>query len=1526
MLKEEQGSWFRRLFYKGARPDVTKELLGDGFYEDAMHMRLNSVDGASGSLEHMGGEELLWSIDDPLGYECIGAEEVSGDEVAFWCHPNGVVDPDGFPPIVTVGSIVMARSPRIPYRFDRKLQFGDVSRCAAGHGVLFPADHSSDALFWDVADMRTSFFNNSQRYFNDFNPLLISVLPAGPREWFEFTGLQVTGIGMPPGTYIYWGRFNTPTGDRTNPGPPTPPITVPRTLAPMYEVSAADGQYPGGQSSGAPAAAASSTGFAIKLQWQVDNPLGFTELEIVRQRFNEGQGINGDGIVEVVGRIPISVGQLGIIEFIDPVDSNFLETIPPDVAAQQIIAFTAPKTVEHLDNRLMYANVTFQRRAPQLEWNEVDGQRTVPITNRVFTWYEGGNLEYNDGHADPVNACYVKGALHNERYGIGAMLWDGYAGSSFVDSIEADKQMPDRRDVKDGNSLNLSYNQNAPYGTSIDPIYAANNNCQDLSAQGIPYDPVSPTFDAIVQGQKTKTDDSFTNIINGFNYNPFRPSSPSDPNFIRYRQKPVTQWGVDGALQPENNYSFAPQQHVLGTAIYGPSNIDTEAPWWEIMDVMVTPPADRVVAEGIACYDLNGYDEVGPVSNPIYVAKKTLNSLRCHFPDIDSGLVPPSIADEINANPGRYKLKLVPVGFGEELYSYASMGTSSLDPDAGGSLGCDIINYMDVQLDHGVAPYSVNIGTTPSSQGVQPSFSAPLSPTNYVGYSSFRDTCPQGITDPSNADYSIFLDPNNTLQGNYLFALQSAEFVDEGRGQYLRIITQERIYRLLGGINPQADFTDALMRKFHEPYYIVQIIRDGATVPQRNIQDYRSTGYRVARERTIALGQASGQQWTAELFHARVEDCVTRPGSGQLRYVYVREQGQPDKRWLCFTNAPLTALQFAAAIAAFNAGLPWTDPDGNDVWGAYSYAADNTGSTHIKHNLTFGQYGSYPAQGARVIVKYDDRSPLRAFNLDGCTVAPAVFSPLDRTFSRDIAGASSDTSYLYPPPLPYQRGQRASNYELPQNPSNGVPADLTEPVNFGLGYGIQSIRQWVIYGHATTRTPLRLCLGDPGDDGAFFRGRFPARHYVMRPTDAASGLSALNPSYSVDYPGEENYFRMGGFWVVTDWNLDYAKRPPITGKGYPLNNVLPVSDGCNYHVVSLRRVPGQVDTPGFRTFLSDNVFPISDETGGIMRIAGLDQSGYQQLYGWTERGLYRIPYNKNILVGADGNTVGTQSVSEFWPREEIWLVRGSKGMPDQMWRLSAKVSAPAGSGDMDTMVWTDRTGAYQLAGGQVRDLLRGKYASKLLPLLATIPAGQEQGTTSVFNRKNGEWWMSMALGSDGREPVRSFVFSVINGEWVGQHRFSYDQYVANGNGMTGYRRLGANAVGVGYSFLNSADQPVAVELWAETVFIPFPFMQSEAIKWRIGPDKPDEMRVFDRNGVEMLRTSQAIQEAFEPGTGQYWVLNIDSWEQMVGNVSASYDPTRSQPPQSTGFFIRWYFRRQEPIRLAMAMLQCRMIA
>lgn len=1477
MLRREVHKWFRKFFARGSNVDVEKEFRRDGEYQDARDMRVTSVDGNTGSISKVGGEVVRHAPqpgEDGSPYKNILACVVSDDEVSVWASVN-----PGDPVLFKINGVTMVSSPLIPYVWNRPLQVGNVSNCPGG--ILFPVDGQAPALFWDIARIKQAFLDDTGEFTTDFNLQSVSVLPAGPEEWMEHVGLPSIGQGFPPGQYQFAFRFLDDAGNSSNIGPWTPLISVPLVQAPVYNTTPADGQYPGGQTTGGAENPDLQvpTPYGIALRFFIDNPNGFAQAEVIMRRLNEG-GTAVLGTTNIIDRFPIQSGEFRPYDRVYPRDNSATGTISTDALPRQQLNFTAPAAVEHIDNRVVYANIELEERIVDLQFRDVNGERVFPVTRRVFTRHY--NEDYNDGFSDPVNNTYLKSAQHGEVHDIGLMLWDGNASKSPVVDVVRNYQFPLRRTRKTGDSLTYSDT----------PVFAANTECQSD-------DPVSATFDAITQGSRGKVRTDFTNIMRAttpgggglLNYNPLRPTGPVDPNFLRYRMSPVESRRVQGVtLQPDTGRVFAPEVNSLGIGIYGPTNLREEAPWCRVITVMRSERAGRVVAEGIGTYKLiEG------------ASRKSINELWSFFPDIDSGLVGESVYNDIAANPQNYRVVLTPFGFYSETYAYWNAPNNSST-----SRAHDMISYCDVQWDSG----QVNVGDE-EPQGYQPTFSAPATQTNNIGYAYWRR--PAG-TEP--ADSSVFTNPANAAQqGAIELLINNINRTTEGRGRVYTLRLQDNIYRLGSIPGSQSGFDTEATRKFHEPVYVISIIRTGATVPNRNIQQYISTGYHVAVDRCIGIYNTDqGVQQDFELFHARKHDAVGRQVT-DFRYAYVRSQGLPERRWVCATNNSFISANFVQIQLDIVANGFWVAPDGLPVYGLYQYIENNDGVRPIGY-LRFGSYGAIPTppDAARIVVKLDDREPILAHGFD-CTVAPTTFAPLDRVFNGKLEEDSTPGDPAYSSefntlvPLPYSAGRRSDLYLLPRGSNNGG-AEI-EDVNINV---MTSIRQWVVWAHLVTRTQQRMAVGK----GEPALHPFPRTHYIMRPMEYVSANSLLdngvNEQYGNDYPGEQGLWGYGGFRFATDWNQDYDKGDIVTGLGIPRNGQQPKRRLCSAYAASERVNPLAMDLPGLRTFFEDNLYPVSEDNGAINMIHVLDQGGKQMLWGWCERGVHMVPYNKNILTGASGDEIGTQSISNFWPRlgGEVWVARGERGCPGTSWRVAVKAHVALGEGDADMVIWADRVGIYQTVGGQIKDIVRGKRLSKMLPLLRALPDTYTGKYASTYNYKNGEVWMSFPFPLAGGRPTnRVCVYSAINGEWIGEFSYDHDQFLGDESRLIGYSELTSYDLDEGLTMADGSP----VSGWVEMPFSPFPNSRTELVAWRIGPDKPDELQVYDREGNLMLVTNEAVN-------GPLWVKFIDGYEQLMGRTDASYSPDRRRV-QDTLFVLRYIHNTAAPFRATFVDVQAK---
>jgi len=260
--------------------------------------------------------------------------------------------------------------------------------------------------------------------------------------------------------------------------------------------------------------------------------------------------------------------------------------------------------------------------------------------------------------------------------------------------------------------------------------------------------------------------------------------------------------------------------------------------------------------------------------------------------------------------------------------------------------------------------------------------------------------------------------------------------------------------------------------------------------------------------------------------------------------------------------------------------------------------------------------------------------------------------------------------------------------------------------------------------------------------------------------------------------------------------------------------------------------------------------------------------------------------------------------------------------------MAIKANVPMGSQNMDTVIWVDRTSVYMLAGALASDIAVNKIRSVLLPTLSATPGDGRQGYSAVYNRKNEELWITMLVdspdGSGSRQRPVMYVFDMARKEWAGEFSYALQQYASDKDGVVGSTGLTIYRLDTGLSI---DDNPV--DGWIETALAPFPQLQSELVGWRINPDRPDELRVYDREGNLMLTANELIQEAADPGTGEFWVMQIDGWQQLMNSVDQAYADqfgVEQQPPQSTSFKLRWYFRQLRQQRITFGSVQARQIA
>lgn len=1593
-------NWFRRIFTGGVNTDVRPEMLKDGLYSAAQNLRPANVDGETGALETIRGESELYpppaatATFDPTAYVAIGSYYPNDQVVTFWASPNQNSPNLGDnPPTITINGDVAAQSPNIPYTFDRPLQAAVIENCGEGLGVIYPADHQSDPLYWDVKAMLDALSAGSQAFFAAYTQDQNSVAQQAPPTipWPQYPDCLVdlgsNSVGLPVGQYAYSVRYVDPNGNRTNWSPETGLIPVPIRYTPN-NVSPAK-NYP--RTYGADANANVGTQYGIVIEFRVDNLIGYSSLEIKRRAFNNGAGQQGLGVQEIIARLPLAPGQVNIVTFTDPVDTNINppEVVPDDEAAIQSLSIRAPKAVDYSDKRLKYANFMLDPKDITLTFVQMAGRKMTAITKALRRAINNGYVP--DGYDNPYNCAVNKSAQRGGQAKYGIQFWDGNYGlypavnipEPFVSGTDI-MYFPQRRDIK-GDNVPLSQNYNwgrESLDYSDDPCYAANVDVASQTTIG----PVSPTFEAFTSGTQTKQDTaSLVNVAkkndsnvpgsyvgrrqDQFNlyafgnppsvevagvspvfvrptdsqgYQPWRPVNDQDgsdsgfnipPNTSRFTAPAGFGGSPDGGgpnppgfldqcfgFSPQNNLGACmnPTHQALGALLGG---VDSGVPKnATIMSVVYNGDTQgEIVAQGFGSWNLQNTLTPNPSGSGLNdndfqlyrPATKTTNSLRCFFPDQAKNLVDPALWQDIQQNPSQYKLRFVsPLPFYPEVYGYS--GERFTEPGLWCGLGTashimDIMCHTSFLHDEGSVPGGVNVGVDPVS-GYQPiPGSAPDG--SWVGFDKWRRSAPMqgyGGSPPADApDYSFWQQmAQGGMEGqggNTLFDMTSLQQATTGRTTYYNLQTAQYIYTT-GGNDVIDEFgawrtgvNEEEVKNFQQPWYVLNIIRVGATIPESNIEPYKNMGCHIAMKTNIGIYQGGIQDF--RLIGEREKYDCTNYFPTDFRYTYVRDITAGEQRYLCVTGN--TQIILATVLADIAANGFWVAPDGGNVYGVYESLLDGQGNTLLR----FGTYTS-PAVGSSILVRYDKTAPIRVFGHD-LTVAPVTHAVRDAYLERnDVSTAvMANTDVLAGLPFIHAGFGLNPRWFMPEKTST-----TEEQIWINM---TGEIRQWCIMWSCESRALPSMYTNvdsEPGilrDDQQYF----PAIHYVARPTkDVLLDVppSAFFSQYQTDYPDEWDIFGYGGLRYQPGINYDYTRQPDVGFFGYPRVGITYPNDYCTAIAASNEFDPTLSDLPGLRTFLAQNMTVLSDEAGEIKVIATATYPGGsgQNQYVWFQEAVGRVLTNKNILTGASGEQVSTYVTSNYWGTE--LRISRTVGLPDQFWRLWSRGYAPSGNGYADTFYWPDRNGWYQMRADDINDISRNKLLKDLTPYLKNLPSGYSPQVTAFYNAKYQEMWASIkGFNSGVNYPASLFVYSGQTGEWLGRYTYLFDNFLNTKDRVLAMRTLSTWNLDTGYTISG-----VTRESFATVPIVGDLGKFKEAVRWRVVGDKPDGMQIYDKDGVLMSDQSEAIQEAFEAGTGFLWTKLYDSYEGQWWRVMISYDPERKRA-QDVRFFVKVIFNTAE---------------
>ena len=1509
------------VYSKGADRDAEKELesLQEGTYLDANNMRTADADGDAGSVKKLKGETLFYpNIDNrcnngtglplPTTYKCTATIEVNQHLFEIWAD-TGAGDS-----YIRIDGQIVLMSPDFPATVAHPFQWAKNESCIGGEVYL--TDFFVSPMFFNVLDLlKNSGLSGgicTEKYFSEYNikESQLSVTKALDHPVFiKLDGGNsgydaIVGAGdMTVGYYAYSTRLVTAAGDRTAWSTPTPQI--PMIINDNVDCSPV---HPRLKSVSAPAGTESGLGIHIRVRINNDNNFDFIELR--RDSWNLEDPIGLPAISEIVAKVDILNGQVSVMDILDK--NGFEETLSQEEVISEIAGLARAKAIRYFNNRLYLMNIEYGSKdiTDNIDFltTDDDGNPSTPEVEMFPTVQKMGT----QGHGDPYHHTYHKGTATGEKHGYAIIAYDEQGENTYAIPIPNfdNYQYPNRRDPMSAETRDNSY-----FGT----VKAANTN-------GVVSDTheVLDNLNAIAKGDLC----SWANIVEGesnillnnpkkdiffgglnkypttinptdcgdvpdsykggfpyigyvichkLGFKPFKPTSQlddcedlsSDGAGAGYRINPeVTPrvLGLDIKYEPKG---FGIEYFANGMAMKG-LNKSTLPSWVKAFSIVKTESAGRVVAQGMAHYSMQ--TALGALNDS---TTKKKDEAWFYSPDLDplTGIDPDVIAD-IQANSSNYGVQVVsPLGFFTEVYNF---------DNAQGLVGVsdglvDMVTYHRIVSDKWASPPLLYPNQNRDSE-VNPHEHTDTGIVDnnrtYVGYGKWRN---------QNSSSSSLFDSStpSSVDGNKVIGINSITPVYEGRGVYWQIIFDENLWdNGAPNINLLSDnFYDDGVRDWHEPTYMINIIKLSAEVPDENVTTYIPTGHYQKLESTIGLSDGSGSQHYP-LVDERWEDCivtvdgvVNNPYINDYKFVYIVDTAGAEKKWVNVTNLSPAALAVILNDLDTNGSA---SVGGETVYGVYR-DSETTDDTAPIYSIDFDWFDTsfdrkwfIPLTEFKIVVKYDNRYPCRFFGGD-VNVGEAIFSPLDRKFNKNSALDTSVNSdeFKLNIPYPYPKFNINNRVFIVNNSSGfgfGGSVNRIQNANTFKVSSVNpvvapcSIRQLCSVFTVESRINMTYAFNretsdiDNPAEMAKNTQFFPLKNYIMRPNkwnddgftsgdndQIYNDDNVIDTEYGDVYGNEWNQWGWGGFRFLPQTNIDYSKvnktknYSSVPAVGFEEQNKY-----CTRTIWSEQRPINIQDSPSVRTFPAQNFYDISDDTGAITRAFSAISGKGNNLYSFTENGICLLLIDKRVIHEINADELATVGSDIGGILNQLWISKRT-GIPDEFWRSVAEFD--------NTMFFSNRDSSFAFSDNNPVDIGRVKYHSKLRQeYLETVQAGFSTDMTATYNVLHREYWLGLNVKNNDGEDV--LMFGTQQAHWQGSNKFAFDQYLTVDNNLFGMRDNETYKLNDGFQ-MNGND----IECYVIGVTAPAQVADKEFIRIRVASNvKPTKIEFF--NTVEQALTGQ----------------------------------------------------------------------
>lgn len=1310
--------------FGGANSDKSAEILGAGDTPeviDSLNTRIKSSDtGSDISRQAIGGETIknFELVDDQNSdYVCIGSCTISEKLIEFWTDKNEV-DND----IITIDGIVKSKA---DWKFNYKNHLQIAINENAQGGEIYATDDLNTPFYLLLKDIEDNYTQATFKYFEPiFNRKLYEINLYIPTDQIVFDSIQFVGAGsgLPVGQYAYSHRYVSFSGDRSEWSPYTPLAFIPENYVFSEPATSA---FPFLKTLGNEPAPDKVTPYGLKLKVRVNNIYDYDYIEIKRVSYNSGQGIGYTSPAKIVKSIPISKGQLSIVEYIDSYSNQNLDiSLSESEEATSMSVIERAKSVRYMYNKVEFGNIVYASREL--------------VDNYSFKEDINGNAEHFpivknigvQGFKKDTTHCYYKSYMNGEKYGFMAVFWDGNFQKSFAVPIKGIEsfQFPNRRDKMDTGSLSDLHSDGAVIVANTDSnIFNPNNvtktfevvDCTDMrqKAYDIPINPLTVTVKNIYK--EPLPIGSTTGVPQ---YLPYLPKSPFDYSTDDFRSPTAVILDATNlaTAQQYNPYMFAPRYNSLGLGISG---LETYPDWAKAVSIVRTKPAGRVICQGIGFYKFK--NNTAPNGR---LEAKYLDRIICCIPDIENGNVGSQILDDIKNNPQRYKIQLVaPLGFGAEVYNQYVEDLSPPNTDAAYRLESVLVARVQAEINS----KRINVGDTATSIGI------PVGSDGYVSYAKWRNQYATGL-------------PINTNGGNMLFDINLFKDVttETDLASCFEIEVDQDIYKWEDISHTAGSwYVFADVKDVHEPIYMFNIILDEAEVNMKDFNVMLQTGSYTKLEALIGYGNNLVSKQEFELCGEREEDVYN---SNNLvdTYIYVDLYKDGNlKRFICQTGK--TGLQLTAIDNAILSLTPYSSSLLNqpavEIHGRFSYSNGVVKIESLNYNSLIVDKLQ---DDTEVYVRYDNRFPIKVFGGDTFT-GMATGCVLSRQVPNggDIGLQSPLPDIQYPESpiifqLPYPRFGLTESINVGRDLTDANPAPnhrYFDRVLIGQGGIIYSYRQILLLYDVQCRFAVHLSYGDC----------YPNVGYIPRPQKWNPSLTPSQqhvfPEYEEDYPNEISRWVLGGlrtkqFPVSIDFSQDPNHDRYIAGSSILIkeNTWFPTRV-----IWSLTRPIQSYNAPSLKAFLPTNVYDISDAYGEIKFLYSERNSEFQEnLYAFTEENICLLITRKRTLQSLSGGQLSSTPTSdENFITEQIWVGEVNKGgLPGDYWMSLAEGNGAA--------YFANRNSVFKFFQNKQVDIAKDfGYFKRIKDLLISRFEADMQISDSFvyggFFSKNSEYWIGV---------------------------------------------------------------------------------------------------------------------------------------------------------------------------------------